>query len=342
MTARSSRRGSRASPRGAPGSWAARGHATMAPVGAPAAVLEADDALVDEHGQELLGEERVALRGLDDPVQYVGVEARRPSRWLDHARLASSSSGSSSIREPRGAAAPVGGRSTSSGAWGRRAAPAPRRSLHEVLDELEERRLGPVDVLDDDDDGPLGREVLQEPAHSPRRAPRTGNGSWVSPIADASRTRDAVAGRVGESGELGVRLLGVVVVHDPRGVPDRLGERPEADAVSVRQAAAPSSVRRPRERPRNSAVSRDFPTPASPTTVTSRGGARATASSKASRSAASSLVPPDQGRSRRTRASTAPHHHADEPIGGHRLGLSLQLERLHLLDRRRRRARAGR
>jgi hypothetical protein len=39
--------------------------------------------------------------------------------------------------------------------------------LHEVVDEVEERRLGPVDVVEDDDEGSLCGQVLEELPRTP-------------------------------------------------------------------------------------------------------------------------------------------------------------------------------
>jgi hypothetical protein len=36
-----------------------------------------------------------------------------------------------------------------------------------MLDELEERRLGPVDIVEEEDEGPLARTRLAEPAEEP-------------------------------------------------------------------------------------------------------------------------------------------------------------------------------
>ena len=55
-------------------------HAVDRADGTPAAVLEANDALVDEHGQELLDEERIPLRGLDDPGTHLVLEPGLPEQ----------------------------------------------------------------------------------------------------------------------------------------------------------------------------------------------------------------------------------------------------------------------
>ena len=136
----------------------------------PVAVPLLEDALVDEHAKQLLREERVALGRAHDALQHGGVERAAAEQRLDHrlARL-----GVERVEhDPRRARArsPVGARLEELGPS--RADDQDRRlvdRLQEVVDELEERRLRPVDVLDDEDDGPVGREVLEEPAHRPEQ-----------------------------------------------------------------------------------------------------------------------------------------------------------------------------
>jgi hypothetical protein len=36
-----------------------------------------------------------------------------------------------------------------------------------VLDQVQERRLGPVEILEDDDERPPARKLLEELAHAP-------------------------------------------------------------------------------------------------------------------------------------------------------------------------------
>ena len=80
---------------------------------------------------------------------------------------------------------------------------------------------------------------------------------------------------------------------------------------------------------RASAASRDLPTPASPTTVTSSQRCSARTRSHASRRIAELALTADEQRPVPTLRRVA---HPQQPIGGNRLGLALQLERLDRLD----------
>ena len=207
MTARSS--GSRRSSRAARSAWIVGGTDTRSIVadGAPAAVLEADEALVDEHREQLLDEERVALGGLDDARADLVVEpglpeqvARRPRRvW-------SSESGSSSIRRAGGVADHSGWRSTSS----RRVGQTSRRRAVGVATtcSTSSRNVGSAQWMSSksDDERAARRELLEQLAGPPEEL-LTGNGSCESPIADATRGDHVRV--VVERRELRVRLLGV-------------------------------------------------------------------------------------------------------------------------------------
>src|SRR5262249_55347810 len=119
-----------------------------------------------------------------------------------------------------------------------RGVPDPRR---EVLDQVEERRLAPVDVVEDEDDRPAARERLEE-------KPRRGEGILDAPagILDADEGGDVCGCRlvVEYVRELAPGLLGGVVVPDAHGLADGLGKWPERDALSVWQAAAARHERR--------------------------------------------------------------------------------------------------
>ena len=102
----------------------------------------------------------------------------------------------------------------------------PLSLVREVLDELEERRLRPVDVVEDEDERPLARarlaELSEEPGELGRRRRRLG----------VERGEDRVA-----------------LVARPREI-QHLAQRPVRDAVAVREAAAPErrdTLRAPRQ-----------------------------------------------------------------------------------------------
>ncbi len=108
------------------------------------------------------------------------------------------------------------------------------RLRDDLLHQLEERRLRPVDVLEQDDGGVLRAERLQQLAGSPRELLRR-----IRRRREADGCRDPVGDlRVaGERGELRERLLGRVALGDVSRLADGLGERPERDSLAVRKAS---------------------------------------------------------------------------------------------------------
>ena len=63
-----------------------------------------------------------------------------------------------------------------------------------MLDEVEERRLGPVDVVEDDDERPPARERLEQPPDRPEALLLAGG-----PLGEADELADAVRDDVGLS-----------------------------------------------------------------------------------------------------------------------------------------------
>ena len=143
-----------------------------------------------------------------------------------------------------------------------------------MLDELEERRLGPVDVVEDEDERPLARARLAEPAEEPGELGR-------------GRRRLGV-----ERGEDGVALLALVRLLE------RLAQRPVRDALAVGEAAAPERRDALRRRVELGGEAR-LADPGEPTTTATRTAAPSTARFSARRSAASSRLRPTSGASRR-------------------------------------------
>ena len=124
---------------------------------------------------------------------------------------------------------------------------APRGEQRDVLDEVEERLLAPLDVVEDDHER---RRLLLE-----QLAERPGDllgGRRLLALAEQRADRR----RGGPVGRQRVELL-EHLDHRPVGDPLAVGEAAAADDPSVDRGRA------------TSATSRDLPTPASPTTVTS-------------------------------------------------------------------------
>ncbi len=171
------------------------------------------------HRRHLLDEERVAAGGAQDPLAHVRAELLPADPRL-HQRL----------RLVGGRAAAAGGRRPSRCAG--RAAPAapcraagserPSTGTH-VLEQIEEDVLAPLDVVEDGDERPLGRDRLEQLAERPRDLVRRGR---------AARLRGAHVERLGRNGiELEPRPLRLELLQ-------HLHDRPVGDPLPVREAAA--------------------------------------------------------------------------------------------------------
>jgi len=109
----------------------------------------------------------------------------------------------------------------------------------QVLHQVEERRLGPLEVVENDDDGTAPPQPFQEPANGPERLLQPRHRTLDShhgrdPLFD-QRT---VLGSGDDGVDLGAGFDLRVVVGDAACVLHELGHRPEGDALPVRQAPA--------------------------------------------------------------------------------------------------------
>ena len=113
------------------------------------------------------------------------------------------------------------------------------RPLGEVVDEVEKRRLAPVDVVEDEDERTTACQSLEERAHRPeafvRAAHVVGQADHLpEPLGDRVRLLYLVE----QSGELGQARRCRVSIVEVRDVADRLEHRPIGDPLAVRQTAA--------------------------------------------------------------------------------------------------------
>ena len=123
--------------------------------------------VVLEVREQLLDEERVALRGLDDALAELGCQRVR-QRIHKLVRVVVAERLEHDERRARARRRPGGPHVEEVGA--RRAEDEDRRVARrggDVLDEVEQRRVGPVDVVDDEHERPRGGERLEEPAERP-------------------------------------------------------------------------------------------------------------------------------------------------------------------------------
>ena len=275
ITARSS--GASASSRAATRAWTVGGIARSARLRAAPqrSALPADRAGLHEHRHDLLDVQRIALGAGRDPRSTARLESRRAAGRRS-ARVARRVSGSSVIVSSACASRPF--RVALDELVARRAQQQDRRLFgrrQHVVEEVEERLFRPVDVVDDTTSGPLAASASRS-----RRAPHDQLGDRERGGRQAHRRGDAVDDRArarpaggfdGASAAIfAIPSARRVVLGDRRRPRGRLGQRPERDAVAVREAAAPDQLRLARRRVANSRISRVLPTPASPTTVISR------------------------------------------------------------------------
>lgn len=216
----------------------------------PSSLIGRERALVDEHGDHLLGEERVALRGLRDPGTHLRREPRAPEQLLSHAAglLLREGRQQDALR----ALVPLHPARAILEQLGTCRAYHQERSvlgrLDDVLDEIQERRLGPVDVFDDDHQRAPARELLQHLAGRPEGL--ADRERLVREAEDRGQARDDVRLPRHQRRELRSRARYRLVLGDLSGLPHDLGKGRERDAVAVRDAPAAERVRlarRPRE-----------------------------------------------------------------------------------------------
>ena len=119
-----------------------------------------------------------------------------------------------------------------------------RRPVDEPLDEREQRVVRPVQIFEEQDEGPIGGDGLDEPLPGARRLLAIG----LATPGEAHKRPQAVLQplRVVGSGDGHAELRGGfggrVRLEDPGVGLDDLAERPEGDAVAVREAAALAPV----------------------------------------------------------------------------------------------------
>ena len=239
MTERSGR--SRRSRRAASSAWDRRWNGDPSKVarGGPAAVLAHQPAIIDEHAQQFLDEQRVAVGGLSDPAPDLDIEVRTTEETHDElVGLGHAERFELDRRRRQFAAAPRRPHlqellAADAQQKDRRFA----RPVGDVLDQVEQARLRPVHVVEDEDQRPLMGQGREQPTDRPEGVVRIG-----SALRQADRLGDPVedAARIGllvgrqHGGELGVRVgLGVVITDTGRRE-QHLPDRPKGDAPPVR------------------------------------------------------------------------------------------------------------
>ena len=146
--------------------------------GRDARLVALDVALVDEHAHELLDEQRVALGAGEDAVGQVGSDARVADEVLhQHAALVGAERLELDALGVRRGGGEVGSRVEQVVAGhGDDQHGQPRDRRGQVLDQVEQGRLGPVDVLEQDDQRLARGDGLEQAAHGPEGLGGVGHG----------------------------------------------------------------------------------------------------------------------------------------------------------------------
>ena len=260
--------------------------------------------VVDQHAHQLADEQRVALAGRAAPRPATAPAARRaPSTFGGEPRRRAGVEAverrSTSAHEPPGVASdersvaqlgPRARRARSSG--------TPRAPLHEVLDEIEQQRLGPVQVVDHQHHRLRSRASAGQ--HAPHDEERLLGRPRASRYRGARPCRSTMRSRSGSSSAAGRGDERCTTSAPARRRRFRACARSaSASGANVAPPAASQCAREDRRssprRCASSASSRVLPRPGDPSTVTRRAASRRGSASTARRARSSSSSRPTNG-----------------------------------------------
>ncbi len=152
---------------------------------------------------------------------------------------------------------PHPGRVSSSSGRARQSNSSPSSAVRDILDDVEGPGVGPVDVLDDEDERLFGGAEVKVAANGPGQLPfakvqlgecfadRAKAGHDAEPSRDRPRILVRIAKR-SEDGraQLACGFLEAILKRDGRVRANDLAERPIGEALAVWEAAAPPDARR--------------------------------------------------------------------------------------------------
>ena len=200
-----------------------------------------------------------------------------------------------------------------------------------MLDEIEERGLGPMDVVEEDQERSLPCKQLEELARAPEELLQR-ELLATEPDRRGDSVDDVAAAFAHECGELGERCFRRIVLADGRGLSHGLDKRPEGDPLPVGEAATAQDLR-PRSDPLDELV---VEARLSDTRVADDGDEPAGSLGDRFLERREETLELGLAAYHRRVASTAPAFAGlgdrDEPVRGDTLGLALELERLDRLD----------
>ena len=230
---------------------------------APHLPVESQQAVVDQHADHLLDEQRVTVGRREDALasrrrqvvlaeQVVeqfdgGIAGQRLEQDRRRVHLAAAPLRAQleqlgprdHEQQHRGVAGPVG----------------------EVLHQVEQQGLGPVQVVDHQHERVRPRQVLEQPARGPRGVLRARRLGPAEHAADRSRDRGRLVGPVEHGVHAGPHGRRVGAVGQSSRLAHDLGERVVRDALAVGEAPPAQDAGAVSPPARNSRTSRDLPTP---------------------------------------------------------------------------------
>ena len=229
--------------------------------------------VLEQEREHLLHEERVSTRCFDDPPSRPTLRRRpNPARFCRRSRSrcrraarAEPTSRSTSLRPTRGRSSSNSGRATQTSSTGASLDP-----VAIVVDEVEECRLSPVNVVEDDDERAATRKRLDERPHGGKvsSAPlsRSERPLFREPLCDQLRVgnRRRACWRASSGSPPRKRASSRLgsVAHG-------LEHRPVRDALAVRKTTPLRDEGAVGDVLRRTHTRRDFPTPGAPRTVKS-------------------------------------------------------------------------
>ena len=187
---------------------------------------------LDEGREQLLEEERVALGALDERRPGLGRQLAG-HELVEHRRATRPGRARPARRARHSAAAAPGGPAVEQLGTSRpEHEQRPAHVVHDPLEQVEQRILGPVQVLDEDDRRRLGRQLAQQV--DPGFLEELADGQRVRVAGDVEAERETEDRALAEPLPHGLLLL---VLGNPELLAQDLAERPVGD-VAVRKAAA--------------------------------------------------------------------------------------------------------
>ena len=227
----------------------------------PAGVGPLDHALVDHHREQLLDEERVAVRGLDDPLADVLVDADpSPSRLSTIRDASSRESGSSESIVRVGPVRPCG-RCSSSSCRARQRMNTGTSVVEATRCSIRSRNVASAQWMssNDEDERAAARRAPRRSLRVPQKSSSSGNCLWRGRPPRRRARRHRPVGPDERAQASPPRRRSSRRRGSRRPARSDLGERPERDAAAVRAGSGRVSTcagaRRPRRRTHRSAGS---------------------------------------------------------------------------------------